>query len=99
MKKQYSYQKPSFIFIETIVSLLILSIIVSGLYKLSYNKDSNNIFQDLNTIHNQFNKNFNLSKSNKTLTINFDNVKTKSLIVKQQYIKNKNFMLVRYEKK
>lgn len=98
MKKLCNYQKRSFIFIETIVSLLILSIIVSGLYKLSYNKDRNNIFQNLNIVHNNFNQNKNLAiEENKQITIVFDGIEQKHILVKQLSYKDEDFSFVRYE--
>lgn len=54
MEKQYSSQKRSFIFIETLFSLLVLSLIVSSFYTLSYNKSSNQTFQQLQSVHNNF---------------------------------------------
>ena len=92
--------KNSFIFLETIVSLLVVSIIVTIFFKISYNKSDNKTFNTLITLTNKLKKSQydSFLISNKTLTIKKDN-HIENLLVKEISSKEKNIKLIKYELK
>lgn len=95
-----NYQKNSFIFLETIVSLLIVSIIVTIFFKISYDKDSSKNFTTIQSISNKLKKsNYdNFQISDETLNIKKDS-KEESIKVKKISFENENIKLVKYEYK
>ncbi len=68
------FQKNSFIFLETIFSLIILTVLVALFFKLNLDKESKAL--QLNTIYNQFKLN--------TYDTNFTNTKTLLTFIKNE---------------
>lgn len=100
MKKQLSYQKSSFILLETILSILILSIVISSFFKLSYNTNSDLNFKQIIRIHNNFNsKNYqeDFKQNNEKILLLINNTTEKSILVKKISYINKNIKLYKYE--
>lgn len=93
-----NYLKNSFIFLETIISLLVVSIIVTIFFEISYNKNSNNNFTKIISISNKLKKSQydSFIISNKTLTVKKDNLSEK-LLVKEILFKDENIKLKKYE--
>lgn len=91
-------QKNSFIFLETIVSLLVVSIIVTIFLKISYNKTDNKTFTTILSVSNKLKKSQydSFLISNKTLSIKKDNI-FEELLVKQISYEEKNIKLIKYE--
>jgi hypothetical protein len=91
-------QKNSFIFLEAIVSLVIVSIIVSIFFKLNYDNSDNKKFQILNEISNNLKKSDyqNMQISQKELIILENNIEKKVLVNKIVYEKN-SIKLTKYE--
>lgn len=90
--------KSSFIFLETIVSLLIVSVIVTIFFKISYNKNSDKKFTKILEVSNNLKKsNYeNVSLSTKILKIKKDNLE-ENLTVKEFLYKDENIKLLKYE--
>lgn len=90
--------KNSFIFIETIVSLIVVSIIVTIFFKISYNKTDNKKFTKIISTSNKLKKSEydSYSISNKTLTIKKDN-NMENLLVKEILYKDTDIKLKKYE--
>lgn len=100
MKKQLSYQKSSFILLETILSILILSIVISSFSKLSYNTNSDLNFKHIIKVHNNFNsKNYeeHFKLNNEKILLIINNTSKKSILVKKISYINKNIKLYKYE--
>jgi len=97
--KQLNYQKNSFIFLETIVSLLVVSVIVGIFFKTTYNNDTDKKFQKINHLSNELKKsnyeNFNLST--KIIKIKKDLIEEEVLVKKIIY--NNEVKLIKYETK
>lgn len=93
-----NYLKNSFIFLETIISLLVVSIIVTIFFEISYNKNSNNNFTKIISVTNKLKKSQydSFIISNKTLTVKKDNLSEK-LLVKEILFKDENIKLKKYE--
>lgn len=93
-----NYLKNSFIFLETIISLLVVSIIVTIFFEISYNKNSNNNFTKIISISNKLKKSQydSFIISNKSLTVKKDNLSEK-LLVKEILFKDENIKLKKYE--
>lgn len=93
-----NYLKNSFIFLETIISLLVVSIIVTIFFEISYNKNSSNNFTKIISITNKLKKSEydSFTITNKTLTVKKDNLNEK-LFVKEILFKDENIKLKKYE--
>ncbi|PLY09315.1 MAG: hypothetical protein C0626_09995 [Arcobacter sp.] len=90
--------KNSFIFLETIVSLVVISIIVSIFFKLNYDNRANKKFQTLNELSNKLKKsNYqNMQISQNKLTI-FENGIEKKVLVSKITSNQNNIKLTKYE--
>jgi len=98
--KHKSLLKNSFSLLETIVSITILAIIISGFSNFTYyEKNASQNFSDLNKIENLFdtNKYKKLSSYKKNIIIS-KNDSQKSVQIKVYEYKNKNIKIVKYEK-
>ena len=91
-------QKNSFIFLETIVSLIVVSIIVAIFFKLSYDNNTNKKFQKLNTLSNKLKKSdySNMQSSQEEITI-LENGVAKELLVKKITTNSDEIKLYKYE--
>ncbi|RXJ81792.1 hypothetical protein [Arcobacter sp. F2176] len=91
-------QKNSFIFLETIVSLIVVSIIVAIFFKLSYDNNTNKKFQKLNTLSNKLKKSdySNMQSSQEEITI-LENGVGKELLVKKITTNSDEIKLYKYE--
>ena len=69
MKKQYNLGKISFTLIETLISLIIISILISGFSKFINNNSNYNIYQDLQKAQNEFIKNGTITTVFKDFTL------------------------------
>ncbi len=98
MRKQLNSLKNSFIFLETIISLIVVSIIVAIFFKLAYDNDSNKKFQKLNAISNKLKKSdYSSTKSSqKEITI-LENGVEKKLLVKKITSNSDEIKLYKYE--
>ncbi|WP_298753926.1 hypothetical protein [uncultured Arcobacter sp.] len=96
--KQLKSLKNSFIFLETIVSLVVISIIVSIFFKLNYDNRANKKFQTLNELSNKLKKsNYqNMQISQNKLTI-FENGIEKKVLVSKITSNQNNIKLTKYE--
>lgn len=101
MTKQSNYLKNSFIFLEALVSLVIVSIIVTTFFKLSLNKSSDETFIKINKLSNNFikedYKDFSISENQK-LKFLMDGVETSILVNKITY-QDSDIKLIKYENK
>lgn len=100
MKKQLNYQKNSFILFETILSILILSIIISSFSKLTYNNSSHIRYKEILNIHNNFNeRNYKdyFSQNNEEISIIINTSIEKTIFRKKILYKNKDLRLYTYE--
>lgn len=90
--------KDSFIFLETIVSLVVVSIIVSIFFKLNYDNSANEKFQNLNTISNKLKiSNYqNMQISQEELSILNNGIEEKILVNKITSLEN-DIKLTKYE--
>lgn len=100
MKKLVSLVKNSFTLFETIISIVLLSIIIVGFTKNSYYDNFDKEFILLNQIDNSFttkNYNKNFSTSFKNIKIIKNDIEEK--IIKIKYIKyeDENIKLIKYE--
>jgi len=98
--KHKSLLKSSFSTFETIVSITILAIIISGFANFTYyDKNSSQNFNDLNKIENLFDTNKYKTLPSYSKTINISKNNTNELIqVKVYEFKNENIKVVKYEK-
>ncbi len=91
--------KNSFSILETIISLSILSIIVAGFLKLSFDTKSDEKFQELNSIENSFTtndyKSFDLLLQEVTFIINGSTKET--IDVKKYQYSSSNMKIYKYE--
>lgn len=96
--KQLKSLKNSFIFLETIVSLVVISIIVSIFFKLNYDNRANKKFQTLNELSNKLKKsNYqNMQISQNELTI-FENGIERKVLVSKITSNQNNIKLTKYE--
>jgi len=92
--------KNSITLIETLISLIILSAIVTSFLKISYNSNENNLFNIVNNIENDFTiknySNFIQSQANIQIIKNENQIETLN-VKKYEYI-NKNIRVFKYEK-
>ncbi|AXH14278.1 hypothetical protein [Malaciobacter mytili] len=101
MKKQSSLVKNSFTLFETLLSLTLLAIVISLVYKLTYYDSFTTLFETLNNIENSFT----LKKYDKNFTIKEENLEvitnnsSKTISVKKVIYKDKNILLYKYEPK
>ncbi len=101
MKKQLSLAKNSFTLFETLISLTLLIIVISLVYKLTYYNSFTSLFETLNNIENsftlkQYNKNFIIKEENLKVLINNS---PSTLKVKKVIYKDNNILLYKYELK
>jgi choline-glycine betaine transporter len=90
--------KNSIIFLETIVSLVIVSIIVSIFFKLNYDNSSNKKFQILNEISNNLKKsNFQNMQTTQTHLTILENQIEKKVLVNKIITQKDNIRLTKYE--
>lgn len=96
--KQLKSLKDSFIFLETIVSLVVISIIVTIFFKLHYDNSSNKKFQNLNKLSNILKKSDyqNIQVTQTELTI-LENGIEKNLLVNKITLNQNNIKLTKYE--
>ncbi|MGB5920085.1 hypothetical protein [Arcobacter sp.] len=90
--------KNSFIFLETIVSLIVVSIIVTIFFKLSYDNNTHKKFQSLNNISNKLKKSdySNMQTSQEEIII-LENGVEKKLSVKKITSSTNEIKLSKYE--
>lgn len=96
--KQLKSLKNSFIFLETIVSLVVISIIVTIFFKLNYDNSANKKFQTLNTLSNKLKKSDyqNMQVSQDKVTI-LENGIEKKLTVNKVILNQNSIKLTKYE--
>ncbi|WP_419764149.1 MAG: hypothetical protein ACNI28_10220 [Arcobacter sp.] len=99
--KQLKSLKNSFIFLETIVSLVVISIIVTIFFKLNYDNSANKKFQTINDLSNKLKKSDyqNMQISQNELRILEDGIEKKVLVNKitsnQNSIKLSKYELIK----
>lgn len=101
MIKHKSLQKNSFTLFETLLSITILLIVVSGFYNSTYSqKNSDKNFQLLNKLENDFDtKDYSkLSLTNENLQITINKSEIKNILVKKYEYLNENIKIYKYEK-
>lgn len=101
MIKQSNLAKSSFTLLETLLSISLLSLIISGFINSTYNDEQNTKnYQLLNTLENKFDTNEykNFPKNAKNLTIIINDNQYNSINVKQYEYQDENIKLVKYEK-
>jgi len=98
IKEPLKSLKNSFIFLETIVSLVIVSIIVSIFFKLQYDNSSNKRFQTLNEISNNLKKsNYQNMQTIQTHLTILENQIEKKVLVNKIISQKENIRLTKYE--
>ncbi len=100
MKKQLKLEKNSFSLIETLFSIVLLSIVIVGFSKYSYYDNFDREFNKLNDIDNSFNtKNYNsnFQTNPKTIQIIINDTEEKSININQISYKDERIELVKYE--
>ncbi|XOB62987.1 type IV pilus modification PilV family protein [Campylobacterota bacterium DY0563] len=93
-------EKNSFSLIETLFSIVLLSIVIVGFSKYSYYDNFDKEFNTLNNIENSFNtKNYNsnFQTNSKTIQIIINDIEEKNINVKQISYKDERIELVKYE--
>lgn len=101
MIKHKSLQKNSFTLFETLLSITILIIVVSGFYNSTYSqKNSDKNFQLLNKLENDFDtKDYSkLSLTNENLQITINKSEIKNILVKKYEYLDENIKIYKYEK-
>lgn len=101
MIKHKSLQKNSFTLFETLLSITILLIVVSGFYNSTYSqKNSDKNFQILNKLENDFDtKDYSkLSLTNENLQITINKSEIKNILVKKYEYLDENIKIYKYEK-
>lgn len=101
MIKHKSLQKNSFTLFETLLSITILLIVVSGFYNSTYSqKNSDKNFQLLNKLENDFDtKDYSkLSLTNENLQITINKSEIKNILVKKYEYLDENIKIYKYEK-
>ena len=100
MKKLASLEKNSFTLFETIVSITLLAIVISGFIHSNTSNNNDIIFQKLNGLENSFDikdySPFTKSNTNITFIIN-DNIEEEILVKKYEY-NNEDIKIYKYEK-
>ena len=99
--KHANLVKNSFTLLETILSITLLAIVISGFNKSSYYDESSfSNYQLLNNLENKFNtenySDFNLST--KTINVIINDNETKQETVKTYSFNNENIKVFKYEK-
>lgn len=100
-KRQLSLGKSSFTLLETLFSITLIIIIVSGFVNSSfYDKTNQNNYMLLNSIENKFDtKNYSdFSKSTKTLKVITNESSIDFINVDMYSFENNNISLIKYEK-
>lgn len=101
MTKQSNLAKSSFTLLETLLSISLLSLVISGFINSTYDDEQNTKnYQILNNLENKFDTNEykNFPKSTKNLTIIINETQYNSINVNQFEYKDENIKLVKYEK-
>lgn len=99
--KQSSLGKSSFTLLETLLSITLLSIVISGFtYSTYYDTNQTQIYTKLNDLENNFNTNNykDFSKSSKLLKVTINNKEKKDLLVKVYKYEDENIKVIKYEK-
>lgn len=93
-------QKNSFTLFETIVSITLLAIVISGFIHSNTSNNNDIIFQKLNEIENSFDiKDYSsFNKSNTKVTFIIDGNMEEEILVKKYEFKNENIKIYKYEK-
>ncbi|RXK02776.1 hypothetical protein [Halarcobacter bivalviorum] len=100
MKKLAKSGKNSFTLLETIISILLLSIIISGFSNISSYDNFDEEFMLLNKIENSFNLSSYDStyiKSNQKLTLKINNIEEKDINIKKIEYSDEKIRLFKYE--
>lgn len=93
--------KNSFTLLETIISITLLIIVISGFkYSTYYDQRSHKDYMILNDLENKFDtKNYsNFTKSSKTLQIIKNKISIESLTVLKYQFEDENIKIFKYEK-
>jgi len=93
--------KNSFTLFETLLSITILSIVISGFIYSTYSSQNNHeIFQTLNTLENKFDtKEYgSFTKTSKLLTLTINDTNSKTITVNKYEYKDENIKIFKYEK-
>lgn len=101
MIKLLNWQKDSFTLLETLFSIILLSIVVSGFLYSTYKESKNQeLYQILNELENSFNENDykSLNKSVKSLNIIINSNESRVIKVNKYEYFDDNIRLIRYEK-
>lgn len=99
--KQLNLGKNSFTLFETLLSITILSIVISGFtYSTYYDEEISDNYQKLNSLENQFNTNDykNFTSSTQTIKITINHDEYKDLNVKIYTYEDETIRLIKYEK-
>lgn len=92
--------KNSFSLLETLLSILLLSIVIVGFSRYSYYDNFDEEFQTLNIIDNSFNTSTygtNFQTSTKTIKLLINDTEEKNLSVNQIIYKNEKIEIFKYE--
>lgn len=100
MKKLVSLGKNSFTLFETIVSITLLAIVVSGFIHSNTSNNNDILFQKLNEIENSFDTNdySNHIKLNTKVTFIIDENIEEEILVKKYEFNNQDIKIYKYEK-
>lgn len=100
MKKLVSLEKNSFTLFETIVSITILAIVISGFVHSNTSNNNDILFQKLNEIENSFDTNdySNHIKFNTKVTFIIDENIEEEILVKKYEFTNEYIKIYKYEK-
>ena len=96
---QKNLLKNSISLVETLISLIILSIVVSGFLNISSNNDRSEIFHTINNLENSFvSKNYqNFNQTNSDIKIIRNGI-SQSINVKKYHFDDENLKVFKYEK-
>lgn len=100
MKKLASLEKNSFTLFETIVSITLLAIVISGFIHSNTSNNNDVLFQKLNELENSFDiKDYStLTKSNINITFIIDGNIEEEILVKKHEYNNEDIKIYKYEK-
>ncbi len=99
MGRLLKFHKNSFIFLETIFALIILSFVISSFFKLTHQQNENNILlNSVNKILQLKTSSSFLSTSTQTLTFETNSSKTYKVDVHQITYNDGTIRLIQYEK-
>lgn len=93
-------QKNSFTLFETIVSITLLAIVISGFIHSNTSNNNDILFQKLNELENSFDiKDYSsFNKLNTKVTFIIDGNTEEEILVKKYEFKNENIKIYKYEK-